>query len=1445
MTSAVEEMAVSVGSDTSYDIARRRRLSAAQEELWLIEQENPADPSYHVPFAVWVDGPVDPARLQYALDRLMDRHEALRTTISAPAGQPVAAVLDGVTVVCPVVPMASRGAAMAAAGRLVARPFDDGHPRVRACLYRLPADVHLLVLVLHHAICDGASLWILFEELTEYYDLGPDSAVVPGPEPPDLGAILEAEWAAAESGETDRLARRIADRIGDAPDVADLPYDLGLPRPGLTAGRVLQLPVDGELSTAVDAVVHQAGVTSNAIFLAAWAVVLEILTGAEDILVSVPVSRRRTPAEHRAVGYLVHSVPIRLRPGSCATTAELVRHCADELRLAWTNADASFGRVVRAVQPQRVPGLNPLCQCEFSAPSLPAQPPRLGGQPTRYQYLHNGGFKVSLSLEVVSHSGGRTVALEYPADLFLPTTVNRIGRLYLRLLRQIAASPPSAHLGAVCLVASSEADWLASRSGTVGSARPATLAARIERNIAHHPTTPALVDADGMVSYERLGRRSDEVMEALRAAGVRPGDRVALHGDRTAAFIVAVVGVIRLGASFVAIADDLPAGRVARILELTGASAVLTTASSLLSLLPEDLRHRMAPCPTGWLAVASPGLVAPRHVGEAYTVFTSGSTGTPRGVSVPVTALATVTEAWGEVFGLAEHPGRHLQLAPFSFDVFVGDVARSLGFGGTLVIAERDRILDPPRLLELIRRWRVDTGEFVPSVVRLLVEYLEHSSGPPPALRRVMVGSDTWSVDEARRLRRQLPDDCELYCTYGTSETTIDSTYYRVDEAILPTRGGVPIGVPLPGVLVSVRDRRGRELPPGLPGELWIGGPTVSAGYLAAAELATDRFVAEVPPIASRPQMLPAASPDSAPTRWYRTGDRVVWGRTGHLSLLGRFDDQTKVSGVRVEPVEIEAILADHPRVREVAVVPAGGDGGRQLVAVLVGPDGADLDDIRRHAGEHLNTSVVPTRWRIVDRLPLTRHGKVDRRAVADWAAVGDPDAHGVDSPNTAPGSDLEAVVLGIWREVLSQPEMSPLDDFFDRGGSSVQTARVAWRVRVATGLPITVGDVLRHTTVRALCGALTEGPAGTDDAAARGGAASPGFPAADLVPSAGTPRRLVLAGATGTIGTGVLRELLAGPVEEVLCLVRAAEPQGARARLRAALLRYGADPTLADDDRVVPVPADLTLPDVGLTDRDLDRALTMDALVNASAWVNFIYPYERLAPINVGGVAALGWLAARVRGKALHHVSTQSAVAAPGTPLRGGYNQSKAAAEEVVRHLAAAGYRTSVYRPGFVLGRLVGRRDRPGMLECFLRECVRLGIAPELTGALDVVSADHVARVVATNVLTDRPAEDLDLVNPVRLPWPAAWELLVAHGIPIERVPAEEWLRRVSADRSGDSWFEPFLPLCEEVPLSDLLSDAVTEPFDPAPPGGVAAEPVSEVWRAACEQLMAERHGL
>ena len=1220
-------------------------------------------------------------------------------------------------------------------------------------------------------------------------------------------------------------------------NVVDLPYDLGQPRSGGTAGRVVQLPMPEDLNEAVEQTARRSGVTVTTVFLAAYATVLEAIADVTDILISLPVTRRRTADEHRVIGYLVHSVPVRVRLGSCQTAGELIGHCAEALRAALLDADVSFGQIVKEVRPKRQPGLNPLCQCEFSVQSIPARLPKLGGSELRYQFIHNGGHKFSLGLEVVSSGGRRSIAVEYPADLFLSATASRIARLFLRVLRHLAAGQPDLPPDKIGLLAPSEEAWLADRGGSACRAAPPTLATRIEQSIRAHPMAPAVIDSDRELTYRELGNWADEVMAAWRAAGIQPGDRIALLGGRGRHFVVAVIAAVRLGVSFIPLADDTPAHRVAQILSAAEPAAVLVTSEALLPALPARVRSAAVPCPVGWLAMASwekdpaAGRRGPRpgRLGEAYVVFTSGSTGPPRGVAVPATSLAAVTAGWGQVFGLPSRPGRHLQLAPFSFDVFVGDLARSLGFGGALVLAERDQILAPAQLVDLIARQRADTAEFVPAVATLIADYLGSTGARLTGLERVMVGSDSWPVDEARRLCRVLPAGTQIYCTYGTTETTIDSTYYRVDADALPSRGTVPIGLPFPGTLVSVRDRRGRMLPPGLSGELWVSGDALSDGYLTAQpETAVPGPFVVTP----GPQGL---------TRWYRTGDRVVWGRSGVLSLLGRLDTEVKVGGVRVQPVEVERMLSGHPAVRAVAVVASSGEASpRQLGAFIVGTTAADLDDIRRYASTRLLAAAVPSVWRLVERLPLTRHGKVDRDSLARaMASVPGPAVPSADD------TSLEATVLQIWRGVLGQPDLGPLDDFFDVGGSSIQAAQLAWRISAQTGQRADVGDILAHPSPRALCQALMVRPADGGEAAGRDQMfteASPltrrEMPSAPFADSSrrhparpGPPRRVVLTGSTGTLGPGLLRELLATPVTSLICLIRAATADQARERLRVALARYGADPALADDRRLVACPADLTAPDAGLSAADLRGALRADAIVNAAAWVNFVYPYRLLAPVNVGGLVTLGGMARQVRAKVLHHLSTRSIVSA-GRP-DGGYNSSKAAAEEVLNGLAASGQQTCLYRPGFVLGRLAGRRDGAGLLECFLRECVRLGSAPTLPGHLDVVSADYVARSIVTNVMSAQPAAHVELAGATPLPWMTAWAMLGDLGAPLDLVPAAEWLGRVSESPPGASWFEPFLPLCAAIPLEELFDDP------PVPPGP-GAEPVAAVWRHVCTQLMA-----
>src|SRR5207249_6332529 len=325
------------------------------------------------------------------------------------------------------------------------------------------------------------------------------------------------------------------------------------------------------------------------------------------------------------------------------------------------------------------------------------------------------------------------------------------------------------------------------------------------------------------------------------------------------------------------------------------------------------------------------------------------------------TGLATIAAAWGEAYGLVQEPGRHLQMAPLSFDVFVGDLVRALAFGGTLVICEREDLLDPRRLVHLVHTTAPDTAEFVPAVVRLLVDYVEAATTDLVPLRRILVGSDVWTTDDCRRLLAVVPRAARVICSYGTTETTVDSTWFEATTETVPREGIVPIGRPFPGVRVSVRDRRGRVLPRATPGELWIGGPTVGAGYPMSPEATSRRFVVE-------------ADVGGGTTRWFRTGDQASWSSSGDLVLHGRLDDQVKVRGVRVEPAEVEERLRQHPGVRDAAVVTTPTPSGdRDLVSFVVAADGTELDEreLEAHVAAVMPAVAVPTRWRLVSCLPL------------------------------------------------------------------------------------------------------------------------------------------------------------------------------------------------------------------------------------------------------------------------------------------------------------------------------------------------------------------------------------------------------------------------------------------------------------------------------------------
>ncbi|MEX2286657.1 MAG: amino acid adenylation domain-containing protein, partial [Planctomycetaceae bacterium] len=646
-------------------------------------------------------------------------------------------------------------------------------------------------------------------------------------------------------------------------------------------------------------------------------------------------------------------------------------------------------------------------------------------------------FEFSLSFEETSQ--GFRGALNFNTDLFRPDTIRRMARHYQTLLSEVIADPDRP-LSAVPLVDEDERQTLlfAFNDARLEFQRERCVYDLFESRVQQSPDAVAIVDGARHWTYGELNRRANQLARYLQRQGVGPEVRVGICLERSPELVMAVLGVLKAGGAYVPLDPAYLQGAEER------AKFVLQDAQAALVLTESTLSRAIDVGTAELLILDSDATDSIRsESGDdvdggataenlAYVLYTSGSTGRPKGVMVTHGNLLNAYYGWEKEYHLLSHVRAHLQMASFGFDVFAGDLVRALGSGAKLVICRREILLDPEELLCLMRREQVDGAEFVPVVLRTLVQHLEDTGQSLDFMRLVVVGSDAWYVADHQRARRVFGPATRLINSYGLTETTIDSSFFE-GEVESTTSGLVPIGRPFPNVRLYVLDDGLQPTPIGVPGELYIGGEGVARGYvcadLNAARFMPDPFVAETG------------------ARMCRTGDRARWRPDGQVEFLGRADDQVKIRGFRIEPGEVEQVLREHPLLAEAAVVVRErGPGEAQLVAYTAAREGGSptLAEMRHFLRQRLPEYMIPTMFVTLAALPLTSSGKVDRRALPapDWSVAQR------EGEFVAPRTPVEQQLASIWSELLSVEPVGAHDNFFDLGGNSLLALRLASRVR-------------------------------------------------------------------------------------------------------------------------------------------------------------------------------------------------------------------------------------------------------------------------------------------------------------------------------------------------------------------------------------------------------------
>ncbi|MFF9021160.1 non-ribosomal peptide synthetase [Streptomyces eurythermus] len=1044
-------------------------LSSAQRRMWFLDQLEPGSSEYLVPLVLRLRGPLHTGALIGALDDLAARHEALRTRYPAPDGEPVQVIDPVVTLGTAPVDLIGLPAdeAAARAGELVraetARPFRlDREPPVRALLVKVAEREHLLVLTAHHIAVDGWSVDLLTRDLGLLY-----RARLTGGGPPPVPPVQYADFAAwqghwSQSEQPEAQLAYWRERL-DGLTPLELPTDR--PRPAVRdpRGDLLALAIPDELAQAVADLARGQAVTPFVVLLAAFDVLLGRYTRQADICVGTPTAGRTRPEVEEVIGSFVNTVVLRADLGGDPGFATLLRRVHQDVVAAYSHQDLPFERLVDELQPQRDLSRNPLFQVMFELQHVQTAPLRLDGLTAERVPSPWRTAKFDLTLSLGRHADGRLQGLfEYATALFDRTTVERMAGHYLTLLRAATARPETP-LSRLAILTGDEREQL-TRGWNPATAEPpaACVPTLFERRAAEVPDAVAVSFGPVSLGYAELNARANQLAHHLRDLGIGAERPVAVCMERGIEAVVALLAVLKAGGVYVPLDAEHPPRRLAFMLDELDAGAVLSTArfAERLSAVARGPLV-MVDAEAGRIAERPDHNPPPRATPDqlAYMIYTSGSTGQPKGVLIQHGSYAHHCQVIADAYGI--DPGdRVALLSALTFDVAMDQIAATLLAGATVVVAD-PLFWSPAELPARVAENGITVMEITPAYYREVMQHVRPGDERLRGLRLMNVGSDVVTVDDALAWAATgLPG--RFLCNYGPTEATVTCVLHPVPAA--PAGRGeaaLPIGRPVPGTRAYVLDGSGAPVPVGVPGELHLGGVRLARGYHRRPGLTAEKFV-------------PDPFGDVPGGRLYRTGDLVRYLTDGTIEFLGRIDQQVKLRGFRIETGEIEAVLAQHPGLRQVAVVARDvRPGDRRLVAYLVprGDGGPNVAELREWAGRRLPSYMVPSLWTTLPELPLTPSKKVDRKALPEPATTSElRERH-----YQAPRDPTEEIVAEVWAEILGIERIGVDEDVFVLGAHSLLATRVLARLVSVFDVELPLRCLFEATTVAALSQVLRE----------------------------------------------------------------------------------------------------------------------------------------------------------------------------------------------------------------------------------------------------------------------------------------------------------------------------------------------------------------------------------
>jgi amino acid adenylation domain-containing protein len=1049
-------------------------LSFSQERLWFLEQMDPDSGLYNLPAILPLRGAVNPGLVEATLREIVVRHTALRTRFVVKDGSPYQVIADDASDALDFLAIDLRGAAAPATPAHLSQAVNDEiwepfnlatGPVLRARLFLQRNNENFLLVVLHHIVSDGWSINLFTKEFNALYESAKSGNLASLPPVPQQ--YVDYAIAQRQSLEGDRLESLLSywrKQLEDAPSLADLPLDRPRPARQSFKGALHPFKVSRSALQNLRSLCRECGVVPFMVLLCTFKTLLFRYTNQSKIVVGTPIANRNRSELETVIGFFTNTLVLCSSVTPEMTFRELLAQVRDTTLGAYEHQELPFEKLVSELQPARSLSHNPLFQVMFTFQNAPGEKASareaasLLEEPANVLSLDFKFSKFDLTLAMTETTDGLSAVFEYATDLFEAATIERMATHFVKVLEHVLQNPDE-QLAAFSFLSPSERTLILDQWNETRRDWPEILPlhARFERCVRETPNAEAVKFRDTALSYAELDRRANAVARLLRNQGVDRGSIVGICLPRSVEMVTGLLAILKAGAAYMPIEPDYPEARVAYMLQDAKAGCVLTISECVPLLSKHDinavnvialdnLNDRLDAGEGD--ASAPPVSLTPTDL--AYVLFTSGSTGQPKGVMVSHGAIDNRLQWMQEAYNLG--PGdRVMQKTPYTFDVSVWEFFWTLSTGACLVVAEPERHKESLYLVDLIKKERVTCLHFVPSMLQL---FLHEDLTGCDSLKRIICSGEALNVEQCRKL--QALSGVSAHNLYGPTEAAVDVTYWDCaewhDQYI-----SVPIGRPISNTQIYILNERFQPTPIGVPGDLYIGGHNLAEGYLNKPELTARQFV---------------PSPFAEGARLYKTGDLARFRSDGNIEYIGRRDSQVKLRGLRIELGEIESVLRQYAGITEAAVIVRRFDDHDERLTAYVVPVSADVSvdvsAISAFIAKKLPSYMVPATITAIPELPLTPNGKLDRKRLPEPAAVRAAEP-------SVPASDIERELLAIWRKYLKTEALNTNDDFFAMGGHSILATLVINSVNGQYHLNAPVRLLFENPTVKTLAKALSD----------------------------------------------------------------------------------------------------------------------------------------------------------------------------------------------------------------------------------------------------------------------------------------------------------------------------------------------------------------------------------